>query len=401
MAEGRRGRARDWLIDRLYLEHALELGRHKEVPIHPVAPFYYFGGMTLFFFLVQVGTGILLMLYYRPSADEAFESVEFIMTTVRFGWLIRSIHSWSANLMVFFAFVHLFTTYFVKAYRPPREMTWITGCVVLFLVLGFGFSGYLLPWNQLAFFATKVGTDIAGEVPLIGEWMLRFLRGGSRVTGATLSRFYGWHVAILPAITVLLLGLHLLQVQLRGMSVPPSYEHRRLRTMKFFPHFALRDLFGWTVALGVLGALAALFPWELGEKADPFAPAFPGIRPEWYFMFMFETLKLVPGGEILGIGYEAIPILLFGLGGLLLVLVPFLDRGVVRNGKSPMFTAAGVVALLFITGMTAWGYRSWLPVVVVVATAVFTLLLGMAVDVDREMQRSLLRLLRRGRETGE
>jgi quinol-cytochrome oxidoreductase complex cytochrome b subunit len=118
-------------------------------------------------------------------------------------------------------------------------------------------------------------------------------------------------------------------------------------------------------------------------------------------MFMFETLKLVPGGEILGIGYEAIPILLFGLGGLLLVLVPFLDRGVVRNGKSPMFTAAGVVALLFITGMTAWGYRSWLPVVVVVATAVFTLLLGMAVDVDREMQRSLLRLLRRGRETGE
>src|SRR3990172_8389722 len=161
MAGGRLGQARDWLIDRLYLEHALELGRHKEVPIHPVAPFYYFGGMTLFFFLVQVATGILLMLYYRPSADEAFESVEFIMTTVQFGWLIRSIHSSSPNLMVFFAFVHLFTTYFVKAYRPPREMTWITGCVTLFLVLGFGFSGYLLPWNQLAFFATKVGTDIA------------------------------------------------------------------------------------------------------------------------------------------------------------------------------------------------------------------------------------------------
>ena len=132
------------------------------MPVHRYSVFYYLGGMTLFFFIVQVVTGILLMLYYRPSAEEAFESVEFIMTTVPFGWLIRSLHSWSANLMVFFAFVHLVTVYFIKAYRKPREMTWITGCVLLFLSMAFGFSGYLLPWNQLAFFATKVGTDIAG-----------------------------------------------------------------------------------------------------------------------------------------------------------------------------------------------------------------------------------------------
>jgi cytochrome b6 len=386
---------RGWLVDRLHLAEVLALARKKQVPIHPYASFYYFGGMTLFFFMVQVATGILLMLYYRPSANEAFESVEFIMTTVQFGWLIRSLHSWSANLMVYFAFVHLFTAYFMKAYRPPREITWVSGSVMLFLVLAFGFSGYLLPWNQLAYFATKVGTDIAGEVPLIGDWLLRFLRGGSRVTGATLSRFYGWHVAILPAITALLLGLHLVLVQVRGMSVPPSYERRRLRGMSFFPHFALRDLFGWTVALGVLGALAALFPWELGEKADPFAPAYPGIRPEWYFMFMFETLKLVPGGEIFGIGYEAIPILLFGVAGLVLVLVPFLDRGVVRGGRSPAFTAAGVLALLYITGMTAWGYRSWVPVAAVAATAVLMVVMGLAVDVDRELERSIKGLARR------
>jgi cytochrome b6 len=318
---------------------------------------------------------------------------------VQFGWLIRSLHSWSANLMVFFAFVHMFSTYFMKAYRPPREITWISGCVMLFLVLGFGFSGYLLPWNQLAFFATKVGTDIPGAIPGVGEWVLRFLRGGSRVTGATLSRFYGWHVAILPALTVLLLGLHLMLVQLRGMSVPPAYERRQLHGMKFFPHFALRDLFGWTVALGVLGALAALFPWELGEKADPFAPAYPGIRPEWYFMFMFETLKLVPGGEIFGIEYEAIPIMLFGLGGLVLLLVPFLDRGVNRKGKSPLFTVAGIAVLAYITGMTAWGYRSWVPVGVVAATAVFAILMGIAVDKDREFQHKLGNLLRGGRTT--
>ena len=367
-----------WLDERLPLAAAREFATHKTVPMHRYTVFYYFGGMTLFFFLVQVATGLLLMLYYRPSAEEAFESVEFIMTTVEFGWLIRSIHSWSANLMVFFAFVHLATVYFVKAYRRPREITWLTGCALLFLALAFGFSGYLLPWNQLAFFATKVGTDIAGSVPLIGEWLLRFLRGGERVSGGTLSRFYGWHVAILPAITAVLLGVHVLLVQIQGMSVPPGAEKeaRQRRPMKFFPDFVLRDLFGWVLALGVLAAIAALFPWELGDKADPFAPAYKDIRPEWYFVFMFETLKLVPGGEILGIEYEAIPILLFGLAGLLLVAVPFLDRRLERTGRSPGFTAFGVLALVYIVGMTAWGYRSWAPVGVVLLTFLVVAVLG-------------------------
>jgi cytochrome b6 len=371
-------KARSWLDARLPVSEAREFAAKKTVPVHRYTVLYYLGGMTLFFFIVQVVTGILLMLYYRPSAKEAFESVEFIMTTVPFGWLIRSVHSWSANLMVFFAFVHLATVYFTKAYRRPREVTWITGCLLLFLAMGFGFSGYLLPWNQLAFFATKVGTDIAGAVPLVGEWTLRFLRGGERVTGGTLSRFYGWHVAILPAVTAVLLGAHLLLVQIQGMSVPPKQEEEasRRRPMKFFPNFALRDLFGWVLALGVLAAIAALFPWELGEKADPFAPAFKDIRPEWYFMFMFETLKLVPGGEIFGIEYEAIPILFFSFAGLLLMLVPFLDRKVTRTGDSPLFTWIGVLALVYIVGMTAWGYRSLVPVYIVLLTGVVTAVLG-------------------------
>jgi cytochrome b6 len=361
---------RDWIEHRVPVSKAAEFASHKTVPMHRYSVIYYFGGMTMFFLAVQFLTGIMLMLYYRPSAAEAFESVEFIMTVVPFGWLIRSLHSWSANLMVFFAFLHLVTVYFSKGYRKPREITWVTGCILLFLALAFGFSGYLLPWNKLAFFATKVGTDIAGAVPIVGEWTLRFLRGGDRVTGGTLSRFYGWHVAILPAFLAVLVGAHLLLVQFQGMSVPPraDEEASRRRPMKFLPNFVLRDLFGWILALGVLVALAALFPWELGEKADPFAPAYKDIRPEWYFMFMFETLKFVPGGEIFGVEYEAIPILLFSLGGLLLVLVPFLDKGVARTGRSPVFTAIGVVALAYMVGMTAWGYRSWVPVLVVVAT---------------------------------
>jgi len=367
-----------WLDDRIHVSEVWQALSHKEVPVHRASVVYYFGGMTLFFFAIQVCTGILLMLYYQPSADHAFESVEFIMTTVPFGWLIRSIHSWSANLMVFFAFVHLATVYFTKSYRPPRELTWVTGCLLLFLILAFGFSGYLLPWNQLSFFATKVGTDIAGKVPIIGEWTLRFLRGGDRVTGGTLSRFYGWHVAILPALTGALLGLHLLLVQLQGMSVPPSLEEesRRRPPMRFVPHFVLRDAFGWILALGVLAALAALFPWELGEKANPFAPAYADIRPEWYFMFMFQSLKLVPGGEILGVEYESIPIVLFGLAGLALLAVPFVDRQIVRTGRSRGFTILGIVALAFVIVMTSWGYHSATPVLVAAATIVLMIVMA-------------------------
>ncbi|HEX9160143.1 MAG TPA: cytochrome bc complex cytochrome b subunit [Thermoanaerobaculia bacterium] len=365
-----------WLDDRLGLQAARELAAHKTVPMHRYSVFYYLGGITLFFFFIQICTGVLLMLYYRPGMDEAFESVEFIMTTVPFGWLIRSLHSWSANLMVFFAFLHLGSVFFLKSYRPPRELTWITGVLLFFLILAFGFSGYLLPWNQLAFFATKVGTDIANVVPVVGPWTMRFLRGGDRVSGATLSRFFGWHVAILPAISLVLLGIHLALVQTKGMSVPPAAEDeaKKRQPMKFMPHFALRDLTGWVLALGVLAALAALFPWELGEKADLFAPAYEDIRPEWYYVFMFQTLKLVPGGEVLGIEYEAIPILLFSLGGLALLLVPFLDRRVNKTGRSPGFTIAGVAAVIFIVGMTCWGYRSLLPLYAMIASGFLLLL---------------------------
>ncbi|MGZ5493128.1 MAG: cytochrome b [Thermoanaerobaculia bacterium] len=365
--EGIGKRIAAWIDDRVGWSTLKEFLSHKTVPMHHFSVFYYLGGMTLFFFLVQVGTGVLLMLYYRPSANEAFESIEFLVSTVPFGWLVRSIHAWSANLMVFFAFVHLVSVYFMKAYRPPRELTWATGVVLMLLIFAFGFSGYLLPWNQLSFFATLVGTDIPGVVPVVGKFMLRFLRGGDRVTGGTLSRFYGWHVAILPAITVSVLFVHLALVQVKGMSIPPVAEEetKRRTPMKFFPHFALRDLSGWIFALGVVAALAALLPWELGEKADPFAPAYANIRPEWYYVFMFQTLKLVPGGEIMGVEYEAIPIILFGLAGLLLLLVPFLDRGAARNGRSPMWTIGGIAGLAFVIVMTCWGYGTLVPLYVV------------------------------------
>jgi len=346
---GRGRRLADWFDSRLAVSAAMELLRKKTVPVHRHSFWYFFGGMTLFFFGVQVVTGILLLLYYRPTAESAYESVQFIMTDVRFGWLIRSIHSWSANLMVLSAFVHLFSTFLLKSYRKPRELTWISGALLLFLTLGFGFTGYLLPWNKLAFFATQVGTRMAEAVPFIGRFALVFLRGGEHVTGATLTRLFAFHVALLPAIAVAVLGIHLFLVQKHGMSVPVGV--REEETEPFWPDFLTKDLLGWTLALAALVLLAAVFPWELGEKADPFAPAPAGIKPEWYFLFMFETLKLFPARILLFEG-EQVAILAFGVLAVLFVFVPFLDRWSARERKSPVFTVLGVVGIAYVVVMT-------------------------------------------------
>jgi len=344
-----------WLDERLGIKTIAEVAQKKEVPLHRHSVWYYFGGMTLFLFSVQVVTGILLLLYYRPSADTAFESVQFIITEVQFGWLIRSVHSWSANLLILALFIHMFSVYFLSAYRSPREITWVSGALLLFICIGFGFSGYLLPWNKLAFFATKVGTEIAGVVPLVGRPMLRFLRGGDEVTGATLTRFFGFHVAVLPAIATVLIGVHVLLVQMHGMSVPPSIENDKPKKMKFVPNFLLRDLIGWILAVGVLAALAAIFPWELGEKADAFAPAPAGIKPEWYFLFMFQTLKYLPA-RILFIDGEVLGILAFGLGGLFWVVVPFLNKTPGHGKRKLVFNIIGIFIVLFIVVMTIVGF---------------------------------------------
>lgn len=347
---------RHWYDERFgdFFSHLVE---KKQVPRHRHTLWYYLGGMTLFLFLVQVATGILLLLYYRPSPGEAFESVQFIMTKVRFGWLVRGLHAWASNLLILTAMLHMFSTYFLKAYRPPRELTWVSGCLLFFLFLGFGFSGYLLPWNELAFFATKVGTEMMAAVPVVGHWLLTVFRGGEQVTGATLTRFFGFHVAILPLLTTAVLANHLFFVQHFGMSVPPAIERRgeTRSPMPFFPNFFLRDLIGWYVALGVLAALAAFDPWELGVKADPFAPTPAGIRPEWYFLFLFQTLKLLPA-KLLWIEGEQFGVLVFGGAAMLWVLVPFLDRNPEgRSGK--LFTFAGVVIVLYIVAMSLWGWR--------------------------------------------
>ena len=354
-----RGRLWTWMDERVGLADLEKLAHKKQVPVHRHRLWYYFGGMTLFLFGIQVVTGILLLLYYRPSAEEAYESVQFLMAEVPFGWLIRSLHAWSANLMILALFVHMFSVLLLKAYRRPREMTWFSGVALFGIALAFGFTGYLLPWNELAYFATKVGTEITGAVPVVGHFMLRLLRGGDDVTGATLTRFYGIHVAVLPALVTALLGLHLYLVQKHGMSVPPSVERAGgpHRTMPFVPDFLLRDIVGWLSALALLAALAAFFPAELGRKADPFAPAPVGIKPEWYFMFTFQTLKYLPA-KILGIDGEVVGIVGFGLGGLFLLVLPLLDRRAARGESSRLFTAIAIGIIVYVVVLTYLGYTA-------------------------------------------
>jgi cytochrome b6 len=349
-----------WLDERYDLASLREFIAEKSVPRHRHSVWYYMGGITLFLLGIQIATGILLLFYYRPSASEAFESVRFIVSKVQFGWLIRNVHSWSANLLILMAFVHMFSTFFLRSYRKPRELTWISGVLLLFIMMGFGFSGYLLPWNELAFFATKVGTGIAGAVPVIGHFMVRFLRGGDDVTGATLTRFYGIHVAILPALTTVLVGLHLLLIQRQGMSVPPGIERRekageKISQEPFFPNYVLHDMMWWYVALAALAALALFLPWELGRKADPFAAVPPGIRPEWYFLAMFQTLKLIPS-HVLGFEGETLGVISFSVAALVLLLVPLIDRRPSHATAHRLMITAGVIAIVYMVAFTIYGY---------------------------------------------
>jgi cytochrome b6 len=346
-----------WLDERLGFTALLPVLRKKEVPVHKHTFWYYIGGMALFLFIMQVCTGILLLFYYRPSAEGAFESIQFLMAEVKFGWLIRSIHSWGANLMILMAFIHLFSVMLLKAYRAPRELTWMTGVGLLGVSMGLGFTGYLLPWNELAFFATRVGSEIPGVFPVVGDFIRNILRGGEDVTGATLTRFYALHVSVLPATAFMLVALHVLMVQKHGMSVPPDVEAEggAKKSMKFFPNFLVRDLMGWLAALAILAAVAAFFPAHLGTKADAFAPAPAGIKPEWYFMFMFQTLKILPP-TILGIEGELLGVAAFSVLGAVLLFVPFLDRPKPGSRPSKLWTWLTFGALAYILVLTYLGY---------------------------------------------
>lgn len=210
----------EWLDERLGLEAIYGAVLDRKVP--KVNWWFTLGSASLFLFVMQGITGVFLTMYYVPDPQKAYDSIEFIMNGLAFGWLIRGIHHWGASLMVLVVFLHMLRTFFYGAYKYPREMTWITGTLLLLLTLGMGFTGYLLPWNQRAYWATTVGTAIAGSVPVVGDFVLKVMRGGPDLSALTLTRFFSAHIWMLPAALAGLIGVHMYLIIRLGISNVPK-----------------------------------------------------------------------------------------------------------------------------------------------------------------------------------
>lgn len=343
-----------WLEQRSGLSSIEQFLSKKTVPQHKHSIWYYTGSAILLFFAIQVITGFMLVFYYKPTLEEANQSVARIMTEIPLGWIIRSVHSWAASLMIAFVFVHLLSIWITKAYRKPRELTWMSGVFLLFVSLAFGFTGYLLPWDDLSLSATKVGTDIPRSIPVVGVWVTRLLRGGEDVTGDTLTRFFGFHVSILPVLIFILLAVHVYLIQKHGMSLPLSAELRneKVKETPFWPNFLYREMIVWLILVGILFTLAIFLPPSLDKAADLMAPAPEGIKPEWYFLFLFQLLKIFPA-QILFISGDTIAVFLILIGVILFFFLPMIDNKPARV-KGKVITVIAYVFIVFAVAMTVW-----------------------------------------------
>jgi ubiquinol-cytochrome c reductase cytochrome b subunit len=286
---------------------------------------YVFGSALIFLFLLQAATGIFLTMYYVPSADHAHVSVAYIQKVVPMGSIIRGLHSYGASAMIIILVAHLTQTYIFGAYKQRRELLWIVGIIMLLIVLGFAFTGYLLPWDQEAYFGTKVGTSVAGEVPVAGELMQRILLGGHDLTTLTLSRFLVIHIFLLPLALMGLVVFHLYFFRRAGAAGP--YHHQSDASVEFFyPNQLFKDMVFIFVMFLVLLILSLTVPARLGPQADPTSDFLA--RPPWYFLPLFQLLKYFPG-ELALIPIVGLPTALFGA----LFLLPFIDRRPERHPR--------------------------------------------------------------------
>jgi cytochrome b6 len=343
-----------WFDDRFGLSPIFKFMREKEVPQHKHSIWYYTGSTILLLFGIQVITGFMLVFYYKPTLEEANKSIARIMTEAPLGWIIRSVHFWSASFMIAIVFIHLFSIWIAKSYRKPREATWMSGVFLLIISLAFGFTGYLLPWDDLSLSATKVGTDIPRSIPVVGIWITKLLRGGEDVTGDTLTRFFGFHVCILPVFIFILLAFHIYFIQKQGMSLPLAVENKdeKVRSLPFWPNFVYREMIVWLALVGILVTVAIFLPPSLHKAADLMAPAPEGIKPEWYFLFLFQILKVFPA-KILFINGDTVAVLLFAVAFVLFFFLPFIDnKPAERKGK--IITVIAYVVIVFAVAMTVW-----------------------------------------------
>ena len=322
------------------------LGRflgEKSVPSHRYTFFYLFGGLALFLVVLQFITGILLSLYYSPSPDTANESVRLIISDVNFGWLVRSIHAWGAHAIVLVVLIHLASTFFMGAYKRPRELVWVSGLVILFFILGFAFTGYLLPWDTTAYFATQIGTEIPKSLPIVGELTVTLLRGGEEIGREALQRMYTIHTILLPLLSIIFISFHVLLQQFVGTSTPPGYENHG--SIRFYPDFLYRDGITWGVMLIIVLGFSTMLPVGVGEKVDPLASAPVGIRPEWYFLPLYQTLRMFPA-QIASLNGEMIVNIMVATASASLFFLPFLPNS---RGIRRAMTVLGIIVVSYFT----------------------------------------------------
>ncbi len=341
----------------------------RNVPLG-VGILYTLGFAATFVFTLQILTGIVLALYYAPTPDHAYDSVLFITNDVAFGRIVRGLHHWGSSAMVVLVLAHLVVVFTLAAYKRPREVTWFLGVGLLGLTLAFAFTGYLLPWDEKAYWATSVGTNMAGTVPVLGEFLVRVARGGSELGAAALSRFYAVHTLILPAVMSAVVLGHVALVVWHGVSVPPSLWNaereaaERLRRREsaegyepdaaryavfkregrpFWPDIILEDLLVATVVFLALLALTLAMGIPLEARADPSDTSYIP-RPEWYFLFLFQLLRFFPG-RLEWVGVVLLPLAAFAA----LLILPLVDRSSERRlSRRPV---ASTVAILLAGGI--------------------------------------------------
>lgn len=314
------------------------------------------GSVCALLFGVMAVSGVVLAMYYNPSPDKAYQSIDYIMRDVPLGAVLRGIHHWGAGAMVIAVFVHMLANFFTGAYKPPREWTWIAGVCLLLVTLGLGLTGYLLPWDMKAYWATVVSTNIPKDIPVIGDFVTRLVRGGETVSGLTLTRFYAIHMLLLPALLVGLTAFHIYLVRFHGLAGPGMVEEKNAVPYRFYPEHLLRSALVFAALFLIVLGLALLRtpPREpiAGTLSDSYLP-----RPEWYFMWLFQLLTYFPG-RWEAAGSLAIP----ALGVALLFAVPFLGKS--RAGglaPRPLAMAAGVTCLVGIVYLSLMGFEGARP----------------------------------------
>ncbi len=338
----------NWFQNRIPISgNQLKELTNEPVPNHLKRWWFCLGGTPAYLFVVQIITGILLAFYYEPSTGTAYQSIDYITNKANYGWYLRSVHKWAATLMIASVILHQMRVYFTGGYRAPRELNWMVGMCLLICTLMTGFTGYSLVYEQLSYWGATVAANITDTVPVIGGFLKKMLIAGDAYNEKTLSRFFILHGAVLPAVMVMLLGIHITLIRLQGITEFkfPDEENDKKTHFSFFPDHLYTELIIGLVLMILLSALATIFPASLGPVADPTVTP-EVIKPEWFFYVTFRWLKLFSG---------SVAVLSMGLIVFTMFVWPFIDAWVRRRWPASEFSVwLGIIAVISIIGLTVW-----------------------------------------------